>query len=100
VKRRNAVFAEWKRRGEANPIAFSQFTASLLQKFKDSGALLARKFPADSVDFVSWKHLIFDKANVREKRTYAEAEIANDNDNDHNNHHTDDENHSKRLRTD
>lgn len=103
MKRRNAVYAEWKRRGEANPIAFPQFTASLLQKFQASGALLARKFPANSVHFACWNSLVLEKTNGIEKRSIAETTNNNDRDNPttNNNHdnQSDDENHLKRLRT-
>lgn len=52
------MFAEWKRRGEANPIAFPHFTAQLHRKFQDSGSLLARKFPLHSVDLSTWNALV------------------------------------------
>ena len=63
VSRCTVTYAEWKRVGDANPIAFEALTPSLLHKFRSSGALFARKFPKGTVSTKDWRDLVIDKGS-------------------------------------
>jgi hypothetical protein len=38
------TFAEWARRGDANPVSYSSFDGALLRRMRSSGAVFGRKF--------------------------------------------------------
>jgi hypothetical protein len=40
------TFAEWARRGDANPVSYSSFDGALLRRMRSSGAVFGRKFVA------------------------------------------------------
>jgi hypothetical protein len=56
VLRQDAVYAEWAKRGDANPISFSDLTPDVLQRMKDKGCLLGRKFK--NVSLNQWMKLV------------------------------------------
>lgn len=59
VDRRPVVYAEWKRNGDANPIAFTGLTQDLMEKISRKQVPFARKFPKDSVPIDVWCDLVF-----------------------------------------
>jgi hypothetical protein len=58
VKLQSITFAEFQKKGDANPITFSYLSKGLIDRCRDSGCLFARKFPKGSISLATWKDLI------------------------------------------
>lgn len=54
VRRRMVTYAEWPRKGAANPVSFLHLDTSLLTRLRRSGSLFARKFGPDSCSLSDW----------------------------------------------
>lgn len=58
VKIATVTFAEWAKRGDANPIQYDYFEADLVTRMRRTGALLGRKFSRDSVTLAQWERVM------------------------------------------
>jgi len=54
VRRRMVTYAEWPRKGVANPVSFPLLDAPLLERLRRTGSLFARKFGPDSCSLGNW----------------------------------------------
>ena len=92
VMRRKVTYAEFAKRGDANPITYTELNASLLRKFRgntnnnyEQGSVFARKF-AGSVSLNRWKQLIINNDHdngIDKKRKINDSSTSNkDNAND------------------
>lgn len=60
VKIAAVTFAEWAKKGDANPIAYDYFDAQLVQRMRVSGAVFGRKFAQNSVTVSEWSRAVED----------------------------------------
>ena len=60
VKITAVTFAEWAKKGDANPIAYDYFDAQLVQRMRSTGAVFGRKFTQNSVTVSEWSRLVED----------------------------------------
>lgn len=60
VRLQSVNYAEFVRRGDANPRSFDRLSAKLVDGFRSSGALFARKFRKGSVSLRDWRAVISD----------------------------------------
>ena len=58
VKRQRVTFAEFAKPGDANPIAYTSLTATLVQRFRREGCVFARKFGRGAVSVEEWERLV------------------------------------------
>lgn len=58
VHRKRITYADWKKRSDANPIAYPALTAQLFAAIRASGALLGRKFPRGAVGVEAWRRVV------------------------------------------
>jgi len=58
VRRQMVTFASWQRRGDANPIAYTQFNRGMLESFRSSGCVFARKFGKGVVNRATWERIL------------------------------------------
>jgi hypothetical protein len=61
VERKSVVYADWKRNGDANPIAFSSLNGSLLRQIQAKNVITARKFPKGSIHTDEWERLVLER---------------------------------------
>lgn len=54
VRRRMVTYAEWPRRGAANPVSFARLDSPLLERLRRTGSCFARKFGPDSCSLSEW----------------------------------------------
>ena len=69
VKRQSVNYAEFVKAGDANPRSFSYLSTQLVQYFRKSGALFARKFPKGSVSLEDWKRAVLQETHGPTDRT-------------------------------
>ncbi len=60
VKIAAVTFAEWAKKGDANPVAYEYLDAQLLQRMRSTGAVFGRKFGPNSVRVSVWCRVIED----------------------------------------
>jgi len=58
VVRRSVTHAEWKRRGDANPITYDLLSDCLLRRLRNTGAVFARKFTCAGAPVDVWRDLV------------------------------------------
>jgi len=58
VLRKKVTFARWQKQGDANPIAYNEFTVDLVHSFRQAGALFGRKFSKEANDVDCWRAAI------------------------------------------
>lgn len=58
VKIAAVTFAEWAKKGDANPIAYDRFDAQLVQRMRATGAVFGRKFTQNSVTVSEWSRVV------------------------------------------
>jgi hypothetical protein len=58
VRRKSVTYAEFKRQGDANPIAYPALTNTLLKNFRIAGAVFARKFGSGACTLEHWKFMM------------------------------------------
>jgi hypothetical protein len=52
------TYAAFSKVGEANPISYDDFTTHLISKFRQTGAVFARKFSPAAVDLSKWTNVM------------------------------------------
>ena len=68
VKIAAVTFAEWAKKGDANPIAYNYFDAHLLQRMRATGAVFGRKFTQNSVTVSEWSRVVEDCRAINNTR--------------------------------
>lgn len=58
VKIAAVTFAEWAKRGDANPIQYAHCDANLVKRMRRSGALFGRKFAPGSASWSQWQDVM------------------------------------------
>ena len=58
VRRQMVTYARWKKKGDANPISFDDFTVDLCKEFRESGAVFGRKFSKGTVSLAKWQAVV------------------------------------------
>ena len=58
VLRKSSTFAEFARRGDANPVSFKELNAGLIERMRRSGAIFGRKFSRGSCHISRWSSLV------------------------------------------
>lgn len=58
VLRKKVTFARWQKHGDANPIAYSEFTVDLVHSFRQAGAVFGRKFDKQASSLAIWRAAI------------------------------------------
>jgi hypothetical protein len=67
------VYADWKRNSDANPVAFSSLTISLLRQFKASQVITARKFLKGTVSVDDWERLVLERKSENQDSSQTPA---------------------------
>lgn len=78
VERRRVTYARWAKKGDANPIRFSDLSEDLLRSLRDTGSVFARKFGAGSVSEEEWARLLESASGstIRKRRVIVESSDA------------------------
>jgi len=58
VLRKKVTFARWQKQGDANPIAYNEFTVDLVSSFRQAGSVFGRKFSQQASDVGQWSAAI------------------------------------------
>jgi hypothetical protein len=80
VERRRVTYARWAKKGDANPIRFSDLSEDLLRSLRDTGSVFARKFGAGSVSEEEWARLLESASGstIRKRRVIVESSEASE----------------------